>query len=439
MTAEINLTGNTLPSRHLLGRVRALFTRHPRARTDGSDVAPQTTDAQNEEAHVMEAVRRLAAGVAHDLNNLLLVVQGYTEMALAEEDAGPQTLAHLAEVRDAAVRAASLAEDLLTVGQRGRISPRMVQLNDFLARILPSLKAEAAASVEVRLALAPGLPAVYSDDEQISRLVRALCARAWTVMPSGGSLMISTAAAEPGPSGQRHVLLSVADTGAPVPPELHVRLFEPFLPWLFDSKGPGLELSIAYSIVHRLGGTIEVGSPPQGGTVFVISLPVREGALEEDGAPALSSKESSAIPRRAPALPVEPGQTILLAEDDENLRTLAKKILAREGYEVLEARDGQEAVELFELNRDTIRLALVDDVMPRMGGRAALSRMRRIFPGLPAILCTGYTWSLDGKAREDGEVPDILSKPWSPRELLRTVAEALEPDRSRLRGPVGGR
>ena len=216
--------------------------------------------------------------MAHDLNNLLLVVQGYTEMALAEEDAGPQTLAHLAEVRAASVRAASLAEDLLTVGQRGRISPRMLQLNESISRVLPSVRAEAADGVEVRLSLAPDLPAVFSDDEQIARLIAALCARAWSVMPAGGRLTIGTQAAEPDPSGQRRVLLTFADTGAPAPQELRPRLFEPFLPWKADGKGLGLELSIAYSIVNRLGGTIEAESPPEGGAKFVISFPVRDEA-----------------------------------------------------------------------------------------------------------------------------------------------------------------
>lgn len=380
----------------------------------------------------MEAVRRLAAGVAHELNNLLLVVQGYTEMALAEEDAGPQTLAHLAEVRAASVRAASLAEDLLTVGQRGRISPRMLQLNESISRVLPSVRAEAADGVEVRLSLAPDLPAVFSDDEQIARLASALCARAWSVMPAGGRLTIGTQATAPDPSGQRRVLMTFADTGAPVPADLRPRLFEPFLPWRADSKGLGLELSIAYSVMHRLGGTIEIENPPEGGAKFVVSFPVRDEAPAGDQGSMQPSKEMPVLPRRTTGEPVEPGQTILLAEDDEGLRTLAMKILAREGYEVLVARDGQEAVDLFEVNKDAVRLALIDEVMPRMGGRAALARMRRSVPGLPAVLCTGYTWSLDGKTQEDGEILDILPKPWRPRELLRIVRETLETHRARL-------
>jgi CheY-like chemotaxis protein len=298
------------------------------------------------------------------------------------------------------------------------------------------VKAEAADGVEVRLSLAPALPAVFSDDEQISRLVAALCARAWPAMPAGGRLTIGTQATEPDASGQRHVLLTFADTGAPVPPELHARLFEPFLPWKADSKGLGLELSIAYSIVHRLGGTIVVESPTEGGTRFVISFPARNEALKGDNGSTKASKEAPAPPHRAAVDSVEPGQTILLAEDDEGLRTLAMKVLSHEGYEVLAARDGQEAVEIFELNRDAVRLALIDEVMPRMGGRAALARIRRSVPGLPAVLCTGYVWSLDGKTQEYGDIVDILPKPWRPRELLRIVREALEANRARL--PAAG-
>ena len=427
-----HVNGNVTAPKCLAQRVRALFRRNTHPRCERSADAPRILGPHDAEERAMEAVRRLAAGVAHDLNNLLLVVQGYTEMALAEEDAGPQTLAHLAEVRAASVRAASLAEDLLTMGQRGRISPRLLHLNEAISRVLPAVRAEAAAGVEVRLSLAPVLPRIFSDDEQIGRLVGALCARAWSVMPAGGRLTIGTRAAEPDPSGQRHVLLTIADTGAPVPPDLLPRLFEPFLPWKEDSKGFGLQLSVAFSIVHRLGGTIEVENPPEGGAKFVISFPVRDEAPAGDEGSMQPSKEMPVLSRRAREEPVEPGQTILLAEDDEGLRSLAMRILAREGYEVLGARDGQEAVELFEVNRDAVRLAVIDEVMPRMGGRAALARMRRSVPGLPAILCTGYTWSLDGKAQEGGDILDILPKPWQPRELLRIVRETLETRTGRL-------
>ena len=393
-------------------------------------------DVSSEEAHVMEAVRRLAAGVAHDLNNLLLVVQGYTEMAFAEEDAGPQTLGHLEEVRNASVRAASLAEDLLTVGLRGRSAPRMHQINDCITRNLRSLRAAAAEGVEIRVALAPALPVIMCDQVQMARLARALCARAWAVMPAGGVLTIGTAVTEPGPAGERRVLLTFSDTGAAVPPELRKRLFEPYVPWKPDGKGLGLELSIAHSIVHSLGGEIEVQCPPQGGTTIVLSFPVRPEARDEHNAP--PPRGSHEMPHTAADGPIAAAQTILLAEDDEGLRTLAMKVLVREGYNVLAARDGQEAFEIFELNKGAICLALMDEVMPRMSGRVALARMRGILPGLPAILCTGYMWSLNGKAREYGEVLDILPKPWLPRELVQRVREALAPSRPRSPGATGG-
>ena len=386
----------------------------------------------------MEAVRRLAAGVAHDLNNLLLVVQGYTEMAFAEQDAGPRTLGHLEEVRNASVRVSSLAQDLLTVGQRGRTASRTLQLNDCIERSLPTLRAEAVEGVEVRVSLAPALPPILCDQEQMARLARALCVRAWAVMPSGGVLTIGTAATEPGTSGERRVFLTFSDTGPAVPPELRARLFEPYVPWKPDRKGLGLELSVAHSIVHGLGGKIEVEYPPQGGTIFIMSFPARTAEQEEHDAPPLPPGASPELPRQAPEEPVAAGQTILLAEDDEGLRTLAMKVLVREGYNVLAAHDGQEAVEIFEINRDAVRLALIDEVMPRMSGRAALARMRGSVPGLPAILCTGYIWSLDGKAREYGDVIDVLPKPWRPRELVQRVREVLELSRARNPGPPAG-
>ena len=177
MTQGSQENRNTSSARRLVNRACAFLRRKAGAREEARAVVPQTDAPLHTEEPVMEAIRRLAAGVAHDLNNLLLVVQGYTEMALAEEDAGPQTLAHLAEVKAASKRAAALAGDLLTVGQRDRISPRRLQLGESIARVLPSLRAEAAQGVDIGLSLAPDLPAVFSDDAQIARLVAALCRR----------------------------------------------------------------------------------------------------------------------------------------------------------------------------------------------------------------------------------------------------------------------
>jgi CheY-like chemotaxis protein len=174
-----------------------------------------------------------------------------------------------------------------------------------------------------------------------------------------------------------------------------------------------------------MGGDIAAEYSDAGAARFLVSIPARQQPLVDAASSAPSSEVTPA--QREPSRGT--GQSILLAEDDEGLRTLAARVLAREGYVVLVARDGQEAVELFERNSTSVRLALLDDVMPRMGGRAALLRMRSLIPGLPAILCTGYTWSFDGKAAETGEGFQVLAKPWRPRDLLLLVREELEPGR----------
>jgi CheY-like chemotaxis protein len=202
-------------------------------------------------------------------------------------------------------------------------------------------------------------------------------------------------------------------------------VFEPYP--ATESGGTGLGLSVVHGIVKRVGGDIEATGGPEGGTVFTITFPGR-AAYPEAWVSAASTPppDQGAQTRARPTETAQgAGETILIAEDDDGLRALATKILSREGYTVLAARDGEEAVGLYERNREAVRLALIDDVMPRMGGRAALARMRDATPGLPAILCSGYTWSLSGKAQEGAAPFDILQKPWRPRELLRAVRDAL--------------
>ena len=378
---------------------------------------PHGADARLAHVQIMEAVSRLAGGIAHDLNNILLVVQGYTEMALAEKDAGPESRAHLAEVRNAAARASALVGDLLVVGRGSPFVPRLIDVNETLALLLPDLKDQAGKGVEVLFMAGADLPPVLADEELIGRLAAVLCARARDAMPDGGSIAIQTQVSPASRGEDRRVLLRFSDTGPRVPEEMRLRLFEPYFPGMTGGKGYGLRLSLVHRIVKRFGGEIEIEGGSGGGTTFVITLPAQAGSRES---------RPVSLPPRQHARAAEEGRTILLAEDDEDLRALATKALAREGFTILAARDGQEAVEIFERQKDVIRLVLLDDVMPRMGGRAALARMRQLVPGLPAILCSGYTWSLEGSVRESGEACIILPKPWQPREMIRRVREGLE-------------
>jgi len=386
---------------------------------------PARPDHLAAQGQVMDVVSRLAGGVAHDLNNVLLVVQGYTEMALAERDMGPEARAHLTEVREAASRASLMVADLLLVGQRGPLSPRPLDLNDTIARLVPTLKARAGNEIEIRITPGTDLPEIVADEEQIGRLAVVLAERARESMQGGGILTIRTAAGAEG--ADRRAVLSFLDSGLPPAPEALLHLFEPYLPAESGGKGRGLGLSIAHGIVARIGGTIEAAAAPGGGTELTVTFPSRAEVPEAWLAAARTpppEPAASAQPRAQEAAQGA-GETILIAEDDDGLRALAMKILSREGYAVLPARDGEEAVEVYEKNQGAVRLALLDDVMPRMGGRAALARIRGVTPGLPAVLCSGYTWSLNGKT-SDGAAPfEILQKPWRPRELLRAVRDGL--------------
>jgi two-component system cell cycle sensor histidine kinase/response regulator CckA len=437
MMPDTAMTGTTGRARNLLEWARTLLG----ARRRTPPVAAASAVAPQED--VLQAVSRLAGEMAHDLNNVLLVVRGYTELALGEPDTGAVTGGYLAEVRDAAARAAGIVDDLLVVGRRGAINPRLLDVNDTLARMLPDMRALAGA--EVRFEPGPELPVVFADEEKIRRMAAALCAYARPILGGNGTLVVRTSVEKAGVTGPGSVRLSFTGSGTGAPAALDPRLFEPYLPEIEGEKSRGLELTIAHAIVKRFGGEIRAQSVP-GGISFSVTLPGRDGGPEgrpigavpaAEALPAVSPSAAvpggipAAVPGGIPAaapggIPAAaPGGTILLAEDDAGLRDLATRILSREGFTVLAACDGQEAVDLFEQRGDAVCLVVLDDVMPRMGGRAALGRMRARRPDLPAILCSGYAWSLDRAPAPGGAGIEVLPKPWQPRELLSRVRSTL--------------
>jgi CheY-like chemotaxis protein len=385
--------------------------------------AAQRPAPARDEADVRKVISRLAGGVAHDLNNILLVVQGYAEMAVEEPDAGPTVRSLLTEMRDATARASLLVRDLLLVGERAPYTPRLLDLSEAIRRRLPAIAAECPEGIEVRSSLAEELRPVLADEDLVGRLLEALCARAREAMPAGGIMTIST---ESGASTEeRTVVLRVHDTGTALSDEMRARIFEPYLPGPAGGKGQGLGMSVAYAAASRLGGTITARTVPDGTDIHV-SMPAGSASATAAHAPRAAPARPTGQVEQARAPAGKTGETILVAEDDEGLRSLAVKVLAREGYAVLAARDGQEAVEIVERDGPNIRLALLDDVMPRMGGRAALARIQEIAPSLPVILCSGYAWHLDGDSSSGAGYWDILPKPWQPRELLQRVREGLE-------------
>jgi two-component system cell cycle sensor histidine kinase/response regulator CckA len=377
----------------------------------------RTTDERGAAPGSEGAAARLAAGLAHDLNNIILVMQGYAEMALAEPDAGPGVRALIADMTEATARASRLVSDLQVIGERGQFTPRLLDLSEVVRRRLQGIASTCPAGIVIRTALADGLYPLLADEDLLGRILDALCARARDALPDGGVVTITT---EPGTLGaEGSIVLRIHDTGPALTEEMRARFFQPYPPGPRGGSGQGLGLAVVSSAVKRLGGRIRVSS--EEGTTVEISFPA---SITRGTIPQPRSVEPLPCPR-ASAVEGAKGVTILLAEDDENLRGLAVKVLTREGYTVLSARDGQEAVDIWLSARPRIRLALLDDVMPRMGGRAALTRMHEEDPAFPVIICSGYAWHFDALAPQSGGYCETLQKPWQPRELLQKVREGL--------------
>lgn len=351
-----------------------------------------------------DAVERLAGGVAHDFNNILLAVRGYAELALGEEDLGPGARGHLQEVMSALQRASELVAQLLSVGRRASSSLGEVDLNESISRALENCRASRAGGCQASFVAGVGLPRLLASADQVEKLISSLVTFSIERTVKGGRLFIeSRVTAEDPPSGQS-IALRVAAPGAIVADDERAHVFEPFYVAPSTGRRLGLGLAAARGAVSLLGGEISLASPAGGGIEFLITLPVRTESVK--------------------APPVLGGGTLLLAEDDTSVRDLASRVLGKEGYRVLAARDGEEAIQLFQRHREVIRIAILDDVMPKLSGRTVLERIRETSPSLPVILCTGYAWGAQESVSRPG-VEETLAKPYEPRDLLRCVRRVL--------------
>ncbi len=365
----------------------------------GSESA-QSRSAVESSADGAGAIERLAGGVAHDFNNILLVVRGYTELALAEKDLGPGARDHLQEVTAAVRRASDVIGQLLAVARRAPSVQSEIDVNEAVGRGLEQGRAARGAAVQASFVAGAGLPRLLASADQVERLVASLVAYIMERTPQGGRVSVETGLAPGSEEAGRLIFLRLTETGAAVPDDEKAHLFEPFYVSPVSGRRMGLGLAAARGTVLLLGGQISAHSPPSGGIELEVLVPVR--------------RESPQAPTSAPA------GTVLLAEDDAAIRDLASHVLGKEGFRVLAAADGDEAIELFERNKDVIRAAILDEVMPKAGGRAVMDRIRVTRPALPVILCTGYAWGdQESAARPGGE--QILPKPYEPRELVRCV------------------
>ena len=371
----------------------------------------------------MEAVGRLAGGVAHDFNNILTVINGYGESLLHTLPAQDSRREMVDEICGAGRRAAALTRQLLAFSRKQIMDVRLIDLNTILRDMEGMLRRLLGERVDLKLSLAADLGRVRADHSQIEQVVMNLAVNARDAMPEGGQLRVSTrtvhatdplVASIPNVGAQADfVMLSVQDTGMGMSAEVQAHIYEPFFTTKPEGKGTGLGLATCFGIVQQSGGHIAVESTVNVGTTFRVFLPLcPAGVVEPVPAPSNHAPQGS--------------ETILLVEDNDAVLALTAKILRSKGYEVLEASDGDEGLKLADARGGRLDLLLTDAIMPRMSGNELVERVRRQWPHMRALICSGYV-------REDlSEDPAFLkglaflSKPYTSVELLQKVRAVLD-------------
>jgi two-component system, cell cycle sensor histidine kinase and response regulator CckA len=386
------------------------------------DITPrQRLETQLRQAQKMEALGRFAGGVAHDFNNLLTAIQGYASLMLLDLGPDDSRREDLEEIRKASERATALTRQILAFSRRHVAQTEPVNLNEVIRdmeRLLPRLIGE---DVAIATALEPKLGTVEADPRQLEQVIMNLVSNSRDAMPNGGRLTIETENEivqdddprvgpdlPPGP----YVVLGVSDTGTGIDPEIQTKIFDPFFTTKEPGRGTGLGLATVYGIVKQAGGQIEVTSVPGAGSAFRIYLPwVRATPVRRT------------VPEAAEAWP-RGSETILLVEDEESVRVFANKALEKQGYSVLEARHGRDALIRLAEHPGPVHLVITDIVMPEMGGNELARQLAAERPGLPVLFMSGYT---DGEIAERGLGPDgaFLQKPFTSDVLARKVREVL--------------
>jgi PAS domain S-box-containing protein len=380
-------------------------------------------EEQLRQAQKMEAVGQLAAGVAHDFNNLLTAILGYCNLLLDELAREDPLRSDLEEIQAAAERAAALTRQLLAFSRRQMLHPEIVDINTIVQQIEKLLRRLISEDVELVTALARDLTPVRADPGSIEQILVNLAVNARDAMPVGGRLTIETANVElddtyavthvtmkPGP----YVMLAVSDTGAGMDDATRSRLFEPFFTTKEQGKGSGLGLATVYGMVKQSGGYIWVYSEPGHGTAFKVYLPpaAQRSTSEEGG-----GRREDAVARG--------WETVLLVEDEDAVRALAREVLRRHGYVVLEARHGVDALRVAERHTDDIHLMITDVVMPLMSGRDLAERLSSVRPAMKVLFMSGYT---DHAVMQRDLTPGsaFIQKPFTPEVFARKVRTILD-------------
>jgi PAS domain S-box-containing protein len=421
-------TGRSLPMDFVGFQVKDQKTGEPRfVATVSRDVTERRAlERQLQQAQKFEAFGQLAGGIAHDFNNVIGAILGWAEMG--EEQAASSNVVlenYFKKIHIQCDRVTALVQQLLAFARRQILEPKNLSLNQTVRDVMSLLDKLIGKDVEIKTILADDLVAVRADPTQIEQTLINLCINSRDAMPKGGSITIETRNANFSEEDVRNTLglqpgrfatLLVTDTGIGMDPATRERIFEPFFTTKGTGKGTGLGLATVYGIVKQHNGFIQVDSEPGKGSTFRIFLPINEVQAKPEFRPLVFDD-----------LPIRGGQeTILLADDHDGICEMAYSVLIAKGYQVLLAHDGEEAIQIFNENRDKISLVLLDVIMPRRSGPEVFASVKEINPHISVVFATGYSNETAVLAEFVEHGVAILRKPYSPAVLCRRVREVLD-------------
>jgi len=379
------------------------------------------------EQHLMqsqkiEAIGQLAGGIAHDFNNMLTAIIGYGSLLNTRLGKDSELRPFVDQILSSAGKSANLTRQLLAFSRKQEIAPKETDLNELIKGMEKLSLRLIGEDIEFKIQLADKALTVMVDPGQIEQVLMNLSTNARDAMPDGGLLSVCTDTVEldahyvkghdmekPG----MYALISVADTGKGMDEKTQQKIFEPFFTTKEVGKGTGLGLSIVYGIIKQHGGNITVYSEPGKGTTFRIYLPLIESKVEETKVTEITTPKGGT-------------ETILIAEDNEEVRVLSKKVLEEFGYKVIDAMDGEDAINKFKENKDSVSLVMVDLIMPKKSGKEAIDEIRKIKPDVKVLLTSGYTFDIISRKGILEEGMDFISKPVTPRDLLAKIRGILD-------------
>lgn len=414
----------TLKGRRFWGSITAVRkTKGGEAFLDGmvEDITERKKlEEQFRQAQKMEAVGQLAGGIAHDFNNILTALIGYGNLLIMKKGNDDLVRSYADHMLTLSEKAASLTQGLLAFSRKQVMNPQPTDMNDLISHIEKILKRLIGEDIEIVVSLTAEPLVVRADSTQIEHVLMNLATNARDAMPGGGRLAISTEAAVIGRefvdshgygSPGRYAMVVFSDTGAGMPEEVLKKVFEPFFTTKDVDKGTGLGLSMVYGIVKQHNGFIDLSSRPGAGTTFKIYIPIAEEGFRR-------AEPEKFLVRGGT-------ETVLLAEDEEDVRNIAKTMLQEFGYRVITAVDGEDALARFMENKDSIALLILDIVMPKKAGNEVYEMIRAVRPEIKVIFTSGYSSDIV-RSKGLAGARDFVSKPVSPSEFLKKVREVLD-------------